>query len=86
MATKSKRTPAKPAIRKTSGRHPMPGLDARLSALSKRVHSKEQSITRARANENRRAEAQREAGDTGDMQEVARGAAAEAQLSLITRQ
>jgi hypothetical protein len=27
-----------------------------------------------------------EAGDTGDMQEVARGAAAEAQLSLITRQ
>lgn len=64
MATKSKRTPAKPAIRKTSRRHPMPGLDARLSALSKRVHSKEQSITRARANENRRAEAQREAGDT----------------------
>jgi hypothetical protein len=27
-----------------------------------------------------------EAGDTGDMQAVARGAAAEAQLSLITRQ
>lgn len=64
MATRSKRMPAKPARRRTSGRRSTTGLDARLSALSKRVHTKEQNIARARVHEHRRAEAQREAGDT----------------------